>query len=1515
MIAEANTGIEAWDTLAERYASMDITNVMRIEETFGTARRKDDQSISEWIGLVRGLASQLREVGVEVTAERVAHSILSGAGKEYGTTKAALRARRGALSVDLVSQHLMEAEAELLEETESKKKSSTEVQTATTINTQYNVNPRQINPGSMHRPTAVAMAANKTTPQQHRCDGQCSCTYNHYNNSGGPQRTAQQNYCQQPYARPLTICPACGLGGHAEATCWVKHPEMKPKWMLDKEEWRKQRKAARQDDKTVATPATQLQTQKAMTARQAYQTAYNNPMFLRGGLADANHGYVGPSNAADPFATANYAHTISGTGNWGIEYARSVQQISQSMSKPIGGVDKHDEPDKWLIDTGASNHYSPFKHLFITLKPVETPVEILTGNGIIYAREYGTIPLIIRVGNTVQQILLEYVLYVPDLQTKVNLFSVIVLAERGYYANFGPNNVKFVHKDITVAQGVRLGNSWYLDCNIHSHQKCLASVTGTKNGRADTLEVWHQRMGHLNLRDIKRLESMAEGVVIGTPPASYKLDCAGCLVGKDHRHVSRMPREPRNRVLQTVFTDICSPMRVLGLIGNVMYFCVFVDAYTRFCWVFCIAKKDDIRQAFREWSAIQESAKGVKIQQLFSDNEPCLLEKVFQGHLAARGIQHHTLQTYSSEMNGAAENAIKNIVQCASAMLWTAKIPEGFWPEAVRVSTYLKNWSPHKAVGKTPYEAWYGEKPDLSHIRIFGSRCYGHVPKALRTKWESHTAKGILMGYYDSEGLYAMYDVNKRILVKKRDVLFFEGVFGHPTMEEEGLSPGWNILGVEIGEVEEIPEVVESDDEDRTELVVENLRPAASEMLALTLARLTQNEEDVPDAERVSETNDSEVSINSMVQMVEMSFVHQGLRDWQKVRSTREDTDKDLLDSREQDLKSLEEKYRLLYEKLKDQYGVGPLLHIDTAALEDDPLTWKAAMMSPNKAFWLKAAFDEVISIARMCTFDFVDSIPSGRQALPTKWVWLAKQNDQGKVEKFKAQWVARGDMQRKGVDYNETFAPVANLALLRVILSIAASLDLCIKQMDVVSAFLNGAIDTLVYLRQADGFKIGDGFCRLNKSLYGLCQAARVWYLVLNDALGEVGFIHLQADLACWVKMSGRFIAVVAHVDDTLLLGHAEDIAVVKQHLQTKFKTKDIEGGLFIGLKLSRDKEAKVISIGQAHYAKDVLEAHGMWNASPVASPMIPSQVLVQEGMALSTDDKRLYQSIVGSLAYLMNCTRPDLAFAVGKLGQYASNPTATHMLAAKPVLRYLRGTYDTMLRIDGSEKPNERKLNAFLDASWADDKDDSRSTYGFCILWGRSLLLWKSKKHRSVSLSSTDAEYLAASELTREVCWILNIFEGLSIKIELPVVIRGDNKNANNLANNTSSNSRTRHIDIKQRYVLEKAKDGIIRMDWISTFEQVADMFTKSLPRVAIQRHAEAMGLTLSKDQHACMVCQGSFKSNNALHVHVRVEHPDLRYDCHSMNTSTNITCHMHYVAKAHTRCLMAHYIYIHT
>jgi len=282
------------------------------------------------------------------------------------------------------------------------------------------------------------------------------------------------------------------------------------------------------------------------------------------------------------------------------------------------------------------------------------------------------------------------------------------------------------------------------------------------------------------------------------------------------------------------------------------------------------------------------------------------------------------------------------------------------------------------------------------------------------------------------------------------------------------------------------------------------------------------------------------------------------------------------------------------------------------------------------------------------------------------------------------------------------------SLITLQSLLTIVAILDLEIDQLDLVSAFLNGDMDTVVFLTQPEEWTIEEGFSELIKSLDRLCQVSKIWYEVLDTALQELGFKCLMVNLAAWTSPTGTY--VVAHIDDMLTAGSRTEIDAVKKHLATKFKLKDLGAAkVLVGLDIVRDRPNWRIYIDQMKYANKVWVTYGMQNVNPCFLPINVGEKLSKaEGALLNENKKRLYPAIVGSLGYLMNCSRPDIAFAVSRLAQFASCPTERYMIAVRHVCRYLKETVDTRVLIGEAKRKEsavDQEVVTYFDSSFADD------------------------------------------------------------------------------------------------------------------------------------------------------------------------------------------------------------------
>jgi hypothetical protein len=327
-------------------------------------------------------------------------------------------------------------------------------------------------------------------------------------------------------------------------------------------------------------------------------------------------------------------------------------------------------------------------------------------------------------------------------------------------------------------------------------------------------------------------------------------------------------------------------------------------------------------------------------------------------------------------------------------------------------------------------------------------------------------------------------------------------------------------------------------------------------------------------------------------------------------------------------------------------------------------------------AEWREAMHNEIKALELNNTWSIVD-LPPSKQAIGCKWVYKVKLKSDGTIERHKARLVAKGYNQCEGLDYYETFSPVAKLTTVRMLLAVAAARNWHLHQLDVNNAFLHGDLHEEVYMTMPPGFssKGESQVCRLNKSLYGLKQASRQWFAKFSSALLEFQFIQSKADYTLFTRTQGSsFIALLVYVDDIVIASN--DSVAVSQLivvLNDKFKLKDL-GPLkfFLGLEIARNKDG--ISLSQRKYALEILEDTGFLASKPAKFPMEPNVKFTKTSGSL-LEDPTSYRRLVGRLLYL-TITRPDISFAVQVLSQFMDQPRTSHLEAANRVLRYIKAS-----------------------------------------------------------------------------------------------------------------------------------------------------------------------------------------------------------------------------------------------
>ena len=401
---------------------------------------------------------------------------------------------------------------------------------------------------------------------------------------------------------------------------------------------------------------------------------------------------------------------------------------------------------------------------------------------------------------------------------------------------------------------------------------------------------------------------------------------------------------------------------------------------------------------------------------------------------------------------------------------------------------------------------------------------------------------------------------------------------------------------------------------------------------------------------------------------------------------------------------------------------------VDTLHLKDnDPLTYSEAVNDSNSKKWREAMDSEIQSMHQNQVWYLVDP-PEGIVPIGCKWIFKKKIGADGHIDTFKARLVAKGYRQRQGVDYDETFSPVAMIKSIMILLAIAAHYDYEVWQMDVKTAFLNGNLEEEVYMIQPEGYtskEFPEKVCRLQRSIYGLKQASRSWNMRFDKTVRSYNFIKNEDEPCVYKKISGSAITfLVLYVDDILLIGNDVGmLSSVKAWLSKNFSIKDLgEATYVLGTRIYRDRSRRLLGLSQSMYIDTIVKRFGMENSKRGFIPIRHGVQISKEHSPKTPEDRALmekitYASAIGSIMYAMLCTRPDVAFALSVTSRFQANPGESHWEAVKCILKYLRRTKDLFL-VYGRE---ELKLQGYTDSSFQSDPDDSRSTSGFLFTLNR--------------------------------------------------------------------------------------------------------------------------------------------------------------------------------------------------
>nr|GEV62093.1 retrovirus-related Pol polyprotein from transposon TNT 1-94 [Tanacetum cinerariifolium] len=460
---------------------------------------------------------------------------------------------------------------------------------------------------------------------------------------------------------------------------------------------------------------------------------------------------------------------------------------------------------------------------------------------------------------------------------------------------------------------------------------------------------------------------------------------------------------------------------------------------------------------------------------------------------------------------------------------------------------------------------------------------------------------------------------------------------------------------------------------------------------------------------------------------------------------------------------------------------------------------------------WIESMQEELHQFNRLDVWELVDK-PLCKNVINMKRLWKNKRDEENIVIRNKSHLMAKGYAQKEGVDFKESFAPVARLEAIRLFIAYAAHKSFTVYQMDVKTAFLYGPLKEEVYVNQPDGFVDPyhpDKVYRLKKALYGLKQAPREWYDELSNFLVSKGFSKGSIDPTLFItKHRGDILLVQIYVDD-----------------------------IIFGIQIHQPPHG--IFINQAKYAQEILIKHGMTSCDSVGTPMGIKHL--DADLSETPIDQMKYQSMVGALMYLTT-SRPDIVHATCYCACYQAKPTKKHLIAVKRIFRYLKYTIHMGIWYP---KDTGFELTSFLDSDHAGCLDSRKSTSGgIQFIGGDKLVSWSSKKQDCTSMSSVEAKYVSLSACYAQVLWMRTQLTDYGFHFD-KIPMYCDSKAAIAISYNLVQHSRTKHIDVRYHFIKEKVEKGIVELFFVRTEYQLADLFNKALPKERFKYLVRRLGM----------------------------------------------------------------------
>lgn len=862
--------------------------------------------------------------------------------------------------------------------------------------------------------------------------------------------------------------------------------------------------------------------------------------------------------------------------------------------------------DSWYIDSGASKHMTAkIEYVVNPSYEHETKEIVIANKTCVPVLCSGDVNIITDVDDMKYDITVSDVLCIPSLTT--NLLSVSQLIKNGNNVIFKEKFCYIYNKQRTLVGKAELVEGVYRLYTKKSEQLLAATAKVSS-------ETWHRRLGHINSTSLNKMKNgAADGISFTDKAEVNKSNCVACCKGKQTRLQFQPSSSNTQGILELIHSDVCGPMENIS-IGGSRYYVLFVDDYSKMAFVYFMKSKCEVFKFFKEFQSMVEKQTERKIKILRTDNGGEFCSQDFERYLKQAGIIHQKSNAYTPQQNGVSERMNRSLVEKARCLIFDAGLHKKFWAEAINTSVYLRNRSVVTGLkNMTPYEAWTGKKPDLSHIRIFGSKVMMHIPKEKRLKWDMKAKEHILVGYADNVKGYRVYDPENNSITISRDIIIME------TKDTVNIPIECKASAEEIeDEVSTDGTDTEYDDNDTTYVPEVS---AGSDTY-----------------ESISETEDTDVSLLDMNQDVPSKRVRKlPDRFGYNHLCVAESDDQNVMD-----------------------------ITLEDALYGPESKFWRASMQEELESFKKNDAWELVDkprdSTIVQCKWVFkkkYDSVGNVR--------YRARLVAKGFSQKAGIDYHETFSPVLRHTTLRLLFSLAVKLGLDIRHLDVTTAF---------LNGFLNESVYMQKPVFYKDCNDNDNKVLKLKRAIYGLKQSSRAWYQRVNDYLLSLRFLKSKYEPCLFTKFEGDVKVIIAlFVDDFFVFSNCKmATSQLIADLSSKFQIKDL-GQLKQCLGLRVNLYENVITVDQEHYVESLLKKFNLSHCKTAETPM-EINLRLEKSKNSCCEDKIPYRQLIGNLMYLAVLTRPDIAYSVCYLSQFSNSYDETHWKHLKRILKYLKGT-----------------------------------------------------------------------------------------------------------------------------------------------------------------------------------------------------------------------------------------------